>query len=257
MVKSFEDLLGGRSDPVEAARRAAGPQLPSRFYRAASVVEAEEGFRILLDGRPARTPAHRELAVPTRALAETLVTEWNAQEEHIDPARMPLTRLVNSILDGVTARTAPVAAEIGKYVASDLLFYRAEMPGLAARQAALWDPVLAWVRERFAAEFVISTGVIFADQPKAAIANVMRGIPDDPWPLAALHSMTTLTGSALLAVAVFSGRLTAEEAWVAAHLDEDWNMEFWGRDALALQRRAARFSEMQAAAMLLVGIRDQ
>jgi chaperone required for assembly of F1-ATPase len=257
MGNNFRDLFGQEPDPTEAARRAAKPQLPRRFYRSASAAEADGEFRILLDGRAARTPAHRELTLPTRALADAVAVEWNAQEEHIDPRRMPLTRLVNSIIDGVKATLPSVAAEIAKYAASDLLFYRAETPALAARQAALWGPVLGWAREQFAAEFLTSTGVIFAEQPKAAVANVARAIPDDPWRVAALHSMTTLTGSALLALAVFWRRLTAEEAWVAAHVDEDWNMEFWGRDAVALERRAARFAEMRAAATLLAVVGDQ
>jgi chaperone required for assembly of F1-ATPase len=76
-------------------------------------------------------------------------------------------------------------------------------------------------------------------------------IPGDPWRLGALHSVTTLTGSALLALALARGRITADEAWAAAHVDEDWNMEQWGRDELALERRAYRYAELQAAATVL------
>ncbi len=254
----FDDLFRPEPiDPVEAARRASRPQLPRRFYRAAGVGEAEGEFRLLLDGRPARTPARHVLAVPTRALAQAIAQEWEAQRERIDPARMPLTRLVNSILDGVRTAAAPVAAEIAKYLASDLLFYRADVPGLTARQAALWDPILDWAREEFGANFVLSQGVVFVEQPPAALAAARRAIPDDPWRLGALHAMTTLTGSALLAFAVLRGRLGVEDAWHAAHVDEDWNFEQWGRDALALERRAFRFAEMQAAAGLLAAMEDK
>ncbi len=237
----FDDLFRGEPiDPVEAARRAGRPQLPRRFYRSAGVGEAEGEFRLLLDGRPVKTPARHPLAVPTRALAQAIADEWEAQGEHIDPARMPLTRLANSILDGVRTAAAPVAEEIGKYLASDLLFYRADVPGLAARQAALWDPVLDWAREEL-----------------GALARARRAVPDDPWRLGALHSMTALTGSALLALAVLRGRLSVEDAWQAAHVDEDWNFEQWGRDALALERRAFRFAEMQAAATLLAAMEEK
>lgn len=251
----LDDLFRGEPiDPVEAARRAVRPQLPRRFYRSAGVGEAEGAFRLLLDGRPVKTPARYPLAVPTRALAEALADEWDAQGEHIDPASMPLTRLVNSILDGVRAAAAPVAAEIGKYLASDLLFYRADVPGLAARQAALWDPALDWAREELGASFVLSEGVVFVEQPAAALSRARRAIPDDPWRLGALHAMTTLTGSALLALAVLRGRFGVEDAWRAAHVDEDWNFEQWGHDALALERRAFRFAEMRAAARLLAAL---
>jgi chaperone required for assembly of F1-ATPase len=248
----FEDLFRREPiDPIEAARRAVRPQLPRRFYRSAGVGEAEGEFRLLLDGRPAKTPARRPLAVPIRALAQVLADEWEAQREHIDPAKMPLTRLVNSILDGVKTAAAPVEAEIGKYLASDLLFYRADVPALAARQAALWDPVLAWAREALGANFVLAEGVVFVEQPTAALAAARAAIPQDFWRLGALHSMTTLTGSALLALAVLRGRLGIEAAWHAAHVDEDWNFEQWGSDSIALERRAFRFTEMQAAATLL------
>ncbi len=180
----FDDLFRGEPiDPVEAARRAGRPQLPRRFYRSAGVGEAEGEFRLLLDGRPVKTPARHPLAVPTRALAQAIADEWEAQGEHIDPARMPLTRLANSILDGVRTAAAPVAAEIGKYLASDLLVYRADVPGLAARQAALWDPVLDWAREELGASFALSEGVVFVEQPAAALARARRAVPDDPWRL--------------------------------------------------------------------------
>jgi len=254
----FDDLFRGEPiDPVEAARRAGRPQLPRRFYRSAGVGKAEGEFRLLLDGRPVKTPARHPLAVPTRALAQAIADEWEAQGEHIDPARMPLTRLANSILDGVRTAAAPVAAEIGKYLASDLLVYRADVPGLAARQAALWDPVLDWAREELGASFVPSEGVVFVEQPAAALARARRAVPDDPWRLGALHSMTALTGSALLALAVLRGRLSVEDAWHAAHVDEDWNFEQWGRDALALERRVFRFAEMQAAATLLAAMEEK
>jgi len=251
----FDDLFQREPiDPVEAARRAVRPQLPRRFYESAGAGEAEGEFRLLLDGRPVRTPARHVLAAPTRALAQAIADEWQAQGEWIDPARMPLTRLANSILDGVGTAVAPVAAETARYLGSDLLFYRAEVPALAARQAALWDPVLDWVREELGANFILSERIVFVEQPAAALASARRAIPEDPWRLGALHSMTTLTGSALLGLAVLRGRLCAEDAWHTAHVDEDWNFEQWGRDAPALERRAFRFVEMQAAATLLAAL---
>lgn len=258
MRELFEELFREPIDPIEAARRAVRPKLPRRFYRSAGLGEAEGAFRLLLDGRPAKTPAHRDLAVPTRALAQALADEWQAQGEFIDPARMPLTRLVNSIIDGVRTAQAPVAAEIAEYLASDLLFYRAEVPALAARQAALWDPILDWARRELGANFLLGQGVMFVEQPDRALAAARAAIPaTDPWRLGALHAMTTLTGSALLALTVLRGRFSAKDAWQAAHVDEDWNFEQWGRDALALERRAFRFAEMQAAATLLETIAEE
>lgn len=239
-------------DPIAAAQRATQPQRVRRFYSSAQVRETGGQFALLLDGREAKTPARKLLAAPTRALAEAVASEWENQREFVDPLHMPLTRLVNSIIDGVVPAPARVAAQVGAYLGTDLMFYRAEAPeGLVARQAAHWDPVIAWAREELDAPFVLAQGVIFAAQPQDALLQARAAIPEDPWRLGAVHAMTTLTGSALLALAVLRQRLDVDQAWLAAHVDEDWNMELWGRDEIALERRANRFAEMQAAATLL------
>ena len=225
---------------------------PKRFYRAVSVDGAGLAFRVLLDGRPMRTPGKRELAVPSRALAEALAAEWEAQGERIEPAAMPLTKLVNSAIDGVSGREAEVRAEIAKYAASDLLCYRAEGPAeLVRRQADAWDPVLAWARDALGAHLVLGQGIVPVAQSLAVTAAIERALAQlDAFSLAAHHVITTLTGSALLALAHAGGRLTAEEAWVAAHVDEDWQISQWGEDAEAKARRCRGWAEMQAASRL-------
>lgn len=237
---------------MEAARRAMRPQLRRRFYARSQVGEHRDGFGILLDGKPVRTPARRPLVAPARPLAQALADEWEAQREMIDPAKMPLTRLANSIIDGVSAQAEAVRAEIVKYLSADLILYRAESPqSLRARQERHWNPVLEWACTALGARFVLTEGVIHTAQPEAAIAAACGAIPQDPWRLGALHAATTLTGSALIALALCRRAMSLEEAWTAAHVDEDFQMEQWGRDQLALERRAFRFAEMQAAATVL------
>ncbi len=247
----MRDLFGTipLDDPVTAARRGARSALRRRFYAATGTEQAEDGYVVTLDGKPVRTPAGRMLVAPVLALARAIAAEWDAQGEVINPASMPLTRLANTIVDGVAEKPAPVAAEIEKYLASDLLFYRASRPEqLRERQGALWDPILAWAREAFGAHFVLAEGVVHVAQPERALKAAAAAIPNDPWPLGAVHVITTLTGSALIALAMARGALAAEAAWQAAHVDEDWNMALWGKDEMAMQRRAFRFSEFQAAA---------
>jgi chaperone required for assembly of F1-ATPase len=235
-------------DPTEAARRPQRPAVKRRFYKSVGLAPDGDGFAIVLDGRPVKTPARRPLAVPTRPLAEAIAAEWEAQTEVVDPARMPLTRLANTIIDGVAAAAAEIVAEVENYLGSDLVFYRAETPAaLLAHQARVWDPILGFAREALGAHFVMTQGVHFVAQPAAAVVAARQAIPENPWRLGAVHVITTLTGSALIA----AGALTPEDAWTAAHVDEDWNMEQWGRDAIALERRATRFAEMQAAATVL------
>jgi chaperone required for assembly of F1-ATPase len=246
--ETLEDILSQSPiDPTEAARRNMRAQR-RRFYERAEA--APSG--ILLDGRPVRTPAKRALAAPTAALAEALAAEWRAQGEFIDPLTMPLTRLASTIIDGVAAASDSVAAEVAKYLASDLICYRADAPAeLVARQAQHWDPLVAWAREGLGAELRVATGIIHLAQPEAAIIAARVRVPRHPWRLGAVHAITTLTGSAVIALAVAAGAIDRDAAWAAAHVDEDWNMEFWGRDEVALGRRAVRFAEMAAATQVL------
>jgi chaperone required for assembly of F1-ATPase len=250
MRELFENIP--TENPMEAARRGARPVLRRRFYDKATIATAADGHAVRLDDKPVRTPGRRVLAAPTLALAAAIAAEWQAQRDLIDPGKMPLTRLVTTIVDGVSDAPGPVAEEIGKYLTSDLLFYRVSTPpGLVERQARHWDPILTWAGEALGARFRLGEGIIHVAQPAAALAAARAAIPDDPWRLGAVHAVTTLTGSALIALALLRARLTADEAWQAAHVDEDWNMAQWGRDELALQRRAFRFAELQAAATVL------
>ncbi len=253
MREILEELFANQPlDPMEAARRNMRPNLRQRFYDVAASKPEGGGFAVLLDGKVVRTPARQPLILPNQSLADAVVAEWQDQQAVIDPARMPLTRLANSIIDGVTASPSAVAAEVEKYLGTDLLFYRAEGPErLVARQGKLWDPIVGWARTALGARFELVEGVIHVAQPLESIKAAAAAIPRDPWRLGAVHSLTTLTGSALIALALAEKAISPDAAWKAAHVDEDWNMELWGRDALALERRDQRLSEMKAAATIL------
>ncbi len=241
------------SGPMQAAQRLARQERPKRFYKEATAEPHEGGFALKLDGRLARTPAKQPLAVADRRIAEAIAAEWSAQAAEIDPSAMPLTRIANAAIDRVAAEMEPVRAEIVKYAGTDLLCYRAEGPsGLVEAQNAAWEPLLSWAREALGARFVLAEGIVAIPQPAETLAAVQGALAAlDPLRLAAVHVITTLTGSAVIALAVLKGRISAEAAWAAAHVDEDWQMNQWGRDEIALARRAARWREMQAAALIL------
>ncbi len=238
-------------DPVELARRDLRKSLPKRFYRAASV-RLDAGLYLLeLDGKPALTPRRNRLAVAHESVGHLLAAEWNAQVEHIDPRAMPVTRLVNSALDGVANTMAEVRAEIVKYAGSDLLCYRAGEPdALIKAQGAAWDPILVAIRKRLGVRFNLAEGVMFVEQDPAALAAVEAEVAKitDPLRLAALSVVTSLTGSALIGRALLHGDLTPADAWTAAHVDEDFQSQAWGEDAEAVARRKSRWQDMHAAA---------
>jgi chaperone required for assembly of F1-ATPase len=229
------------------------PSLPKRFYQDVTVKDEGGGAALLLDGKTVRSPGKAPLVLPTRALAEAVAEEWRAQGERIDPATMPLTKLANSAIDGVAGREPDVIGDIVKHAASDLVCYRAHAPqGLAEAQAKHWDTVLAWAKDALGAPLKLSDGVVHVAQPKASLDRLEGAIRGrDPFSLAALHVMTALTGSALLALAVALGRMTPQQAWQAAHVDEDWQISQWGQDQEAAERREARWRDFAAAARLL------
>lgn len=249
----LNDLTEGLShpDPIRRAQIQMKKPLPKRFYETVGIEEGEGGFAVTLDGRTVKTPARKPLTVPTRALAQLLEREWMAQKDVIDPYTMPVTRLVNTALDGIANEMDAVAADIVKYAGNDMLCYRAGEPEeLVERQSERWNPVLDWAAREFGARFILAEGVIFQQQPDEAIQAIARVVDRyrDPILLGALHTMTTISGSALLALAYAEGYLDLQTVWSLAHLEEDWTIEKWGEDEEATARRATRLVDMTAAA---------
>ncbi|WMT71830.1 ATP12 family protein [Bradyrhizobium sp. Ash2021] len=257
-MRELFDEVAGKSplDPQEAVRRTTrGPQR-KRVYTSAGVAEADGGFAVTLDGKPIRTPSGRQVVAPTREIAEAIAAEWNAQGEMINPLTMPLTRFANSVVEAVADRVDAVADDVAKYLGTDLLFYRAGHPeALVAKEAAHWDPILFWAADTLGAHFILAEGIVHVAQPETAVAAARGAFPDDPWSISALHVVTTLTGSALLALALAHGVRDAEQVWAAAHVDEDWNIEKWGMDEEVAARRAARLVDFQAAVRILTALK--
>jgi chaperone required for assembly of F1-ATPase len=221
-----------------------------RFYVSAAV---GAGGRILLDGRPVRTPGRRDLAAPTDALAEALADEWNAQGETIDPRAMPLTGLANAAIDRVAPDADTFARGLAVYGESDLLCYRADGPApLAARQAERWDPILAWAQQRYDVVFELALGVIHMPQPPETLARLGAAVAArGPFELAGLSPLVTISGSLLIALALAEGAISLDQAWAAAALDEQWQAEQWGEDAEAAAALANRRRDFAAAARFL------
>jgi chaperone required for assembly of F1-ATPase len=225
------------------------PEAPARFYSEVSTEATPDGWQILLDGRSVKTPRRADLVLPSRPLAEAIAEEWRRQGSEIDIATMPLTKLANTALDAVAANAEVVAEDVLSFAQRDLICYRADRPdSLCERQRLTWDPLLEWVDEHYGAPLLVTEGVMPVEQPDGSVAALRTACRClDPFGLTALHVMTSLTGSAVLTLAHIGGRLSLEESWAAAHLDEDFQIENWGEDREARARREARFAEMRAA----------
>jgi chaperone required for assembly of F1-ATPase len=220
-----------------------------RFYKDVTVADGA----ILLDGRPVKTPAREPLRLPTEALAEAVAGEWRTQGDSIDPRTMPMTGLSNAAIDRVAPNPAAFAAPLAAYAGTDLLCYRADGPEpLVSRQAQAWDPLLAWAQSRYDVSFTVTTGIIHAPQPPATVQRLSDALAArDPFRLAAMSPLATIGGSLVVALALGEGAIHPEAAFDATHLDELWQAELWGEDALALQAREARRADFLAAARFL------
>lgn len=219
-----------------------------RFYKAAAVRESGGEYEILLDERPVKTPARQPLAVPSRALADAIAAEWNGQGEEVDPRSMPFTGLANAAIDRVAPDPDAFARSLALFGESDLLCYRAERPAaLVARQAEVWDPLLAWARRRFDMDFEVVQGIMHRPQPQMTLRQLDFAISSySAFQLAGLSPLVTIGGSLVIALALAEDAIDLDTAWAAASLDEAWQFEQWGEDAEAAKVLEARRQEFAA-----------
>ncbi len=213
-----------------------------RFWKAASVVEVDDGFGVVLDERPLRTPAKQALVLPTASLAEKIAAEWEAVAEVIDPNAMPWTRSANSAIDKIIQQRKEVEAHLISYAETDLTCYRAVGPAtLIARQAATWDPLLDWASETYDVSFNVTTGVMPVAQP-AATATALAQAMDEMtvFELTGFHDLVTLSGSYVIALAVIAARDSRDLLWRASRIDEDFQIEQWGEDEEAAEEATLR-----------------
>lgn len=220
-----------------------------RFWKDATAA----GGEVLLDGRPVRTPKRNPLVVPSERLAHAIAAEWNGVGETLDPRHLPLTGLANAAVDIIAGDKPGFAAGLARYGESDLLVYRAESPaGLVARQARQWDPLLEWARRRYDVTFDLATGIIHRPQPEATLARLREATAArTPFELAGLSPVITIGGSLIVGLALIEDAATPDTLWDAVMLDELWQEEQWGEDALATKAREARRAEWDAAVRFL------
>ena len=247
----------GEVGPGKANRGRDKPAFPKRFYKSVTSKQDEGGYSVLLDDKLLNTPGRHPLLLPTAGAADLVLMEWQAIEKEINPLLMPVTRLVNTAVDGVANEMQAVMEDIVRYASTDLLVYRAETPqGLVDNQKKHWDPILDWLAEEVGAVFETGEGIIHVPQSKQAVSGFGSRLENhaDPFRLTCIHTFTSLSGSAIIALALAEGHLDAETAWKAAHVDEDWNIGLWGEDYEAAERRKQRWTDFEAADRLLKSI---
>jgi len=257
MREFLEEAEAHRKDAYRVAQGHAGRQLPKRFYKEVAVAPVNGGFAVTLDGKTPLTPGRIPVIVPVSAIATAMAAEWSAQTENIDPMTMPLVRLINSAVESGEARVEAFRDEIVKYAANDLLLYRADTPaGLVSAQEQHWDDALVRIARHFEVSFQPTIGIVHQPQPEHTLAKLTAALRDEGlFVLTALNSTTSITGSGLLAIALWHKLLDAEQVWAAAHVDEDFQQSQWGEVSEAVERRTKRRAEYDAAVLALEAMR--
>ena len=227
-----------------------------RFWSDVTVVAETSGFAVQLDGKPLRTPGKLALIVPSGQLAEAIAEEWRSVTDDVSPRAMALTGLANAAIERIAPDPAAFASSLAAYAESDLLCYRADAPeALVQRQAEAWDPLLDWARTRYDIHFAIVSGIIHQPQPAATVSRLTTALGAcSAWDLAALSPIVSITGSLVAALALLEHAADPETVWRAGQVDEDWQAEQWGEDALAVATRAAHRREFDAAARFLTAL---
>lgn len=225
------------------------PSLKKRFWKDVNITQTDAGFGIQLDQHHLRTPEKAMFIVPTRVLAEMVRDEWDAPEGEVDVSIMHATRIANATIDTIQVNTQTVVDGIAEYGGTDLLCYRADSPAeLIARQAAAWDPILAWAAQDLNAPLNVTTGVMYVAQPDQSVAQLKSKLQDmNPFQIAAMHDLVAISGSLVLALALIANHLTLEQAFAASRVDEHWQKEQWGADDDAEIKEAAKAQEFEFA----------
>jgi chaperone required for assembly of F1-ATPase len=257
MREFLEDADSHRNDGYGRAQHLNKVELPKRFYKQVGVGTAPGGYAVTLDGRTPRTPGQVPVVVPHKPLAEAMAAEWAAQGEFIDPKIMPIVRLVNSAVEAGEERLPALRAEIVKYAGNDLLLYRADTPReLVAEQERVWDAALVKLARHFDIAFQPAIGIVHQPQPAHTLQRLAEALSDAPLIEAvALNSLTGITGSGLLSIALREALMDAEAVWTAAHVDEDHNIRLWGNVDEARERRGKRRLDYDAAVRVLEIVR--
>jgi chaperone required for assembly of F1-ATPase len=258
MRDQLEDAHRHQDEGYGRAQHMNQVELPKRFYTDVGVAAVDDGFVVTLDGRQARTPGKRiPVVVPVAPMATAMAAEWAAQGRYIDPASMPAVRLINSAVESGEEMVPAFREEIIKFCAGDLLLYRADSPQeLVSQQEVSWDNALVSLARHFGIAFQPTVGILHQEQPKATLDQLAESLEgENLFVLTALVSITGLTGSGLLAIALWNRLLSPEQVWAAAHVDEDYQISQWGEDDEASERRAKRRAEFDVAVAVLEALR--
>lgn len=221
-----------------------------RFYNDVTVIPQDGGYAVLLDGRPIRTQGGgKPQIVPSEALARRLAKEWADQGETIDPARFVARDMADHAIDTIAPDPSTVVEKLLAYAETDTLCYRAD-PDEAFwhRQQEVWEPLVTQMEQREGVRLERVCGIVHRPLKRETLDRLRaRLVAMDPFTLAALENLTALAASLTIGLAALEPEADADALWDAANLEEDWQIERWGEDEEAAERRAHRRDSFLAA----------
>lgn len=224
-----------------------------RFYRNVTLERADGGWQVTLDGRKVRTQGGAQQVVPAEPLAGALAAEWDAVGEVIDPKAFPMRDMADYAIDVIAPAPQAVAGKLLAYGETDTLCYRADPDEpLFERQEQVWEPLLSAFERREGAALVRVSGIVHRPQDADQMERLhARMLSENPFRLAALEAMTSLSASLVVGLSALAEETGEEDSvralWRAASLEEEWQAELWGRDYEAEERRTRREADFLAA----------
>ena len=206
-------------------------------------------FAILLDDNYLYTPKKAKVLLPTQKLAQKVADEWKLQKKIINPSKMPYSRLVNSAIDKVNENFDSIVSDLVDYGDTDLVCYRSISPeDLVILQNKHWDPILVWAKNELEVDLKVNSGVNYKAQDPIQLQKLSKEISSfNPFSLTGLYDLVTISGSLLVALAVYYKHITPTEGFDISFLDEDWQRKKWGQDEESNKNRFNKFKEFQLA----------
>lgn len=203
-----------------------------RFYKNVALTRSNGEFEINLDQRKLKTPMGKVLRLPNEATALAIAAEWDGQTDKVKPNDMHFTKLANTVVDNPTHRSKEqIINAILEYLDSDTVCYRIDEPeDFVEVQKKFWDTIISSVEERYHVKLPVTSGLDITQVP-AETKTIFRQhlMSHNEWSLTGYQFTVEAMKSFIIAIALCDGFINVEDAVYLSRLEQEFQMQKWGR----------------------------
>ncbi len=218
------------------------PSKIRRFWNKVSFIEDEEGYKIYLDKNLLKLPQKNILVVSQKKLAQKIAEEWsNAGDkkgDYFSFETLSLTRIVSTLLEKIKPNRQYYIDALMPYINGELLCYRAEKPKqLVEQQNLKWQPIFQWAEQFLTVQFKVTQGIMPIVQDSSTLDRIqlyLNNLSDEELTFFAV--IMPLLGSMILSIALKEKKISVDDAFAFAYLDEEIQTKIWGYDSEQEQR---------------------